>query len=252
MTTMALFINTGEHPSVFGNEKDIIGKNQSFYRRDHVSELIKKQEQVNTTLLHSLREMTILQRKQARQQEQKWQQSESQLEELKKQNAEQKRFENNTLATLNGLDQQNKKMQTTLENEEQIKREILEQMSVLSESNQYTVDILHQYESFNEHMMEQMNHMSQLQMDVGQKIMEQDDQQQLLNERLENQEALTEKTLRQLDHLRASLFERTNHLVEKIEESYQLTSSYIYHLLKGSNQPFTFLISEERSEDKKK
>lgn len=249
---MALFINTGEHPGVFESERDIVGKNQSFYRKDHVSELVKEQRQVNKTLLKSLRKLTLLQSQQSNEQQQQRKETEQQLEELNNQNRKQKQFEKTILDCLNDLGARHEAIQTTLKREELAKQEIFDQLSFLSESNQDTIDYLGQYESFNGKVSDQLNYMLQLQTNVEQRIGEQDDEQYRLNERLENQEALTEKTIRQLDHLRASLFERTSYLVEKVEESYRLTSSYIYELLKGSNQPFTFFVSEEKSEDKKK
>ncbi|MBU5466126.1 hypothetical protein KQI49_04680 [Virgibacillus sp. MSJ-26] len=249
---MALFINTGEHPGVFESEIDIVGKNQSFYRKDHVSELVKEQRQVNETLLKSLRKLTLLQSQQSTEQQQQRKETEQQLEELNNQNRKQKLFEKTILDSLNDLVARHDEIETTFKQEGLAKQEIFEQLSILSESNQDTIDYLGQYESFNGKLSDQLNYMLQLQTNVERRIGEQDDEQYRLNERLENQEALTEKTIRQLDHLRASLFERTNYLVEKVEESFQLTSSYIYELLKGSNQPFTFFVSEEKSEDKKK
>lgn len=243
MTTMALFINTGEHPSVFGSEKDITSKNQSFYRKDHVSELIKEQEKVNGKLLRSLSELTTMHHKQVVRQDEKWQKTEYLFEELQTQQNLQRAFESHTRTSLKELYEQNEILQTMMEKERQ-------QLSTLHEANQDTASLLQKYEAFNEQMTNQMDHMLQLQTDAGQKIMEQEHQRHQLNDRLENQEALTEKALRQLDQLRAALFERTNHILEKVEDGYQLTSSYMYQLLKGSNQPFTFFISEDKNEDK--
>jgi len=252
MITMALFINTGGHPGVFGNAKDISGNNQSFYRKDHVSELIKEQENINNTLLQSLKKLTLIQKQQGRQQNQLWKEAtELQHKEFKKHQLEQSRFENNVLAAMSGLNEQNKDIQTTLENDQLSNQDLFNNISALNESNHYTAKALQQYESYHNKISDQINYMLQLQADTEHQIDEQYNQHIKMNERLENQEALTEKTIRQLDQLRANLFERTNYLVDRVEESYHLTSTYIYELLKGSNQPFTFFISEEKSEDKK-
>src|SRR5699024_12854146 len=42
---------TGEHPGVFKNKNDVTGRNQSYYRRDHFSDLLKEQQDVNHTLI---------------------------------------------------------------------------------------------------------------------------------------------------------------------------------------------------------
>src|SRR5699024_5830171 len=101
MITMALFINTGEHPGVIESEIDIVGKNQSFYRKDHVSELVKEQRQVNETLLKSLRKLTLLQSQQSTEQQQQRKETEQQLEELNNQNRKQKLIEKTNLESHN-------------------------------------------------------------------------------------------------------------------------------------------------------
>jgi hypothetical protein len=59
---------------------------------------------------------------------------------------------------------------------------------------------------------------------------------------LDKQEALTEKIYRQLNHIRSILFERTNYLAEKMDEGYKLTSSYVYNLMTGNDQPVSFTL----------
>ncbi|MCU9612567.1 hypothetical protein OEV98_03190 [Caldibacillus lycopersici] len=73
----------------------------------------------------------------------------------------------------------------------------------------------------------------------------------MINERLDNQEALTEKLLRQVTHLRTILFERTSYLSELIENSYKKTSTYLSNLLSGTKEPFTFqLLPSSKDKDK--
>src|SRR5699024_5257234 len=50
---MGLFINNLEHPRVFKNEGSIQETNQSYFKIDYVSELVKRQEEVNEKLLHA-------------------------------------------------------------------------------------------------------------------------------------------------------------------------------------------------------
>ncbi|MDQ6597448.1 hypothetical protein E2K98_06635 [Bacillus salipaludis] len=69
--------------------------------------------------------------------------------------------------------------------------------------------------------------------------------------RLDRQEALTEKILRQINHIRSILFERTNYLATKIEDGYKVTSTYVYKLMTGSEQPLTFLLRNDKKEESK-
>ncbi|MBI0577134.1 hypothetical protein IEC97_07155 [Neobacillus cucumis] len=69
--------------------------------------------------------------------------------------------------------------------------------------------------------------------------------------RLDRQEALTEKILRQINHIRSILFERTNYLATKIEDGYKVTSTYVYKLMTGSDQPLSFLLRNDKKEESK-
>src|SRR5699024_12866080 len=66
-------------------------------------------------------------------------------------------------------------------------------------------------------------------------------------DRLENQEALMEKFHRQISEFRSILFERSSFLAEKIEDSYNLTSSYFYQLVSGSDTPLTLYMDQRKA-----
>ncbi|CAM4078550.1 hypothetical protein [Lederbergia lenta] len=60
-----------------------------------------------------------------------------------------------------------------------------------------------------------------------------------------------EKVVRQIDHIRSILFERMTYLAEKVENGYRLTSSYVYKLMTGANQPFALFMANEKQKEKK-
>lgn len=91
----------------------------------------------------------------------------------------------------------------------------------------------------------------ELQKQLSEKISKQEEFQTVVLNRLDQQEALTEKIYRQLNHIRSILFERTNYLAEKIDEGYKITSSYVYNLMTGSDQPITFLLMNNKKVEKK-
>ncbi|MEC1524762.1 hypothetical protein P9D43_22410 [Neobacillus niacini] len=92
----------------------------------------------------------------------------------------------------------------------------------------------------------------ELQKQLSEKISKQEDFQKGVLTRLDQQEALTEKISRQLNHIRSILFERTNYLAEKIDEGYKITSSYVYNLMTGSDQPITFYLMNNKKGEKQK
>lgn len=91
-----------------------------------------------------------------------------------------------------------------------------------------------------------------LQKQLSEKISKQEEFQTGVLNRLDQQEALTEKIFRQINHIRSILFERTNYLAEKIDEGYKITSSYVYNLMTGSDQPITFYLMNNKKGEKQK
>jgi predicted nucleic acid-binding Zn ribbon protein len=92
----------------------------------------------------------------------------------------------------------------------------------------------------------------ELQKQLSEKISKQEEFQTGVLNRLDQQEALTEKIFRQINHIRSILFERTNYLAEKIDEGYKITSSYVYNLMTGSDQPITFYLMNNKKGEKQK
>ncbi|WP_066064593.1 hypothetical protein [Neobacillus soli] len=98
-------------------------------------------------------------------------------------------------------------------------------------------------------LAQQMDKQLELQMEVSEKVTKQADLQGGMLQRLDNQEALIEKISRQVNHIRSILFERTNYLATKIDDGYKVTSSYVYKLMTGSDQPLTFFLMNHKKEE---
>lgn len=103
-----------------------------------------------------------------------------------------------------------------------------------------------QHEELELTLIERFN---KLEESIDHKLLSQQDFQTDVLKRLDHQEALTEKIYRQLNHLRSIIFERTNYLATKVEEGYKITSSYIYKLMTGAEQPLTFLMLNSKKEE---
>ncbi|WP_190284875.1 hypothetical protein [Bacillus sp. S3] len=107
-------------------------------------------------------------------------------------------------------------------------------------------------EEVNQQLSLQMNEQLELQKIAAEKLEKQDDFQSGVLKRLDNQEALLDKLARQVNHIRSILFERTNYLAERIEDGYKVTSSYVYKLMTGSDQPLTFFLMNHKKEEPQK
>jgi vacuolar-type H+-ATPase subunit I/STV1 len=120
---------------------------------------------------------------------------------------------------------------------------IANQLNEISTSHQKHTE----YEELIIHLLKTQE---ELQRKLSEKISKQEEFQTGVLTRLDQQEALTEKIARQLNHIRSILFERTNYLAEKIDEGYKITSSYVYNLMTGSDQPITFYLMNNKKGEK--
>jgi len=150
-------------------------------------------------------------------------------------------------------------LQEQVKQQEQLAGHMAKQEGQLSEYMKKQEDKISDFvvvhdEKIQEFMASQEGRLSELAAKQDAKISEyaakhEDAQQDILN-RLENQEALAEKILREVQHFRSILFERAHHLAEKIEDSYSLTSSYIHKLMSGSDLPLTFVVRKQKEPEK--
>ncbi|WHZ04608.1 hypothetical protein QNH48_08295 [Neobacillus sp. YX16] len=122
---------------------------------------------------------------------------------------------------------------------------VANQLNELRSSNQKHTE----YEELIIHLLKTQE---ELQKQLSEKISKQEEFQTGVLNRLDQQEALTEKIFRQINHIRSILFERTNYLAEKIDEGYKITSSYVYNLMTGSDQPITFYLMNNKKGEKQK
>ena len=233
---MGLFINSLEHPYVYKNEEKLTEPNQGYLKIDYFSELLKRQENVNHTLFYSYHDLKMKNQLQENAHHQQWKEINSQLQRLNKSNLQYQQLAGDAIHWQNQLDQKMIKLNETLEKEELLKQDILAQLG--------------EQAAFNKQMASQVNEVHGLQQQITAQDTDQESMQKDVLERLEKQEATMEKITRQIDHFRSILFERTNHLVEKMENSYDLTATFFYKMMTGSDQPLTLMMMKKRQKEK--
>ena len=213
--TMGLFINKMEHQAVFKNTEEIKAPNQSISKIDPIAEFMEEQKMAYDSLQKHCQALEKMVEKQSTTQQYQSKEIGIQLNELKATTADYEKFEGLALDQLTEL---TSKIDTT------------------NKTNKVIINQLGKFEAVNEELVTAMNEQSKSQEKLSDQLAEQKFDQNQIATRLDNQEALLEKVVRQLDYLRSTLFERTHFLAEKIEEGYDLTSSYIYKLLTSSNE----------------
>lgn len=249
---MGLFINDEINRGIYKNKGEITEPNQGFFRRDHLSELLKEQRKVNDALHHSMLGLKVLSEQQGYKQSGQWEEISNQLNELKGMNHQHEKIESLVVERLKGLEIDNRRMQGMLEHEHLTEQEMESQLKSLSRSNQEIADQLKKFSLENDEIGTKMDEQHKLQKKMADQMANQEDKQHEVLNRLDNQEALTEKITRQMEHYRTILFERTTYLAEKIEEGYNLTSSYFTELMTGSDQlPQNFMVLEKKKEEQK-
>lgn len=150
------------------------------------------------------------------------------------------------------LEETNEKLYQKLDEEGLLKQEIVDEMRQIREANQTVLNQLGDHESLNRELTAKMDDLIQLQQTMAEAVSKQHEDQQTTLHSLEKQDALMEKTLRQVTNLRSALFERTSFLAEKVENSYKLTSSFLYNVVSESDQPLAFRLDQKVADQKER
>lgn len=245
---MGLYINNSEHPDVYINDGEMLEPNQAYYKYEPFSEMIKEQMKINNELTDSYGDLKALYQRQDSVQANRWIEIGKQLNRINENNLEHKKFERQTMEWLQTLDKNNGKLQGIMESGDHVNQEIIQQINELQKSNAEIYEKLERYESTGEQLTPQIKELIDANQQLTEQVTGQDNMQENMLTRLENQEALMEKTMRQLNNFRSILFERTNHLAEKIENSYDMTSSYVYKLMTRSDRPLTLYVDQKKAE----
>lgn len=246
---MGLFINKNKHPDVFMNKNELNESNQGYYKYDYFSEMISEQKKINKSLHQSFHGLTSLIHQHERKNHYHLDGMDKKLEALKESNKKRESFEDQAMMRLKVLDEKDIELKHILENEGLVKQELVDHINQVSESNQYILQQLTEHETSAEQLI---NQIKELQKQITEQTSKQDEHQIEVLNKLENQEALIQKTLRQITHFRSLLYERSSYLAEKIENTFNLTSSYIYKILTGIEQPVTLLMMNQQHKEKQK
>ncbi|WP_108671043.1 hypothetical protein [Peribacillus acanthi] len=239
---MGLFINGKLDVYKFSGELET--PNQIEDRKNFLQELLKEQELFNQSVqdvMHSFsRSFDKIEHEQAA----NWNDISNQLIDLKQNGKSQNEFAEMMVTWMKTIDEKTEALKEIIAKEESMKQVMIEQMKVQSQA---TLEIA---EKVDEVQVEHKEFNVQ-QKELSAKLDQQENRTKEVLVRLDQQDALLQRILRQMNDFRSILYERTNHLVEKIESGYELTSSYIYKLMTGSDQPLTFYMKREKKQETK-
>jgi hypothetical protein len=211
---MGLYINNNQYPNVFKAPKQLNEPNQAVQIKNYLTEIIDEQQQANVSLSKT-------------------------LEELKQRTIE---YENVQAIQWDDISEKLNELTTHTQKNAEFESHVIQWLTALDER-------MEKYETANKQISTQISDQYLLQKQMSEKITGHEDFQNDVISRLDKQEALTEKISRQINHIRSILFERTNYLAEKMDEGYKLTSSYVYSLMTGSDQPISFYLLNKNKKE---
>lgn len=238
-------MNTQTHPNLFKNNNQIEEPNQSYYKSDYVKELLAEQEERNNSFQKAMRDIRRSFQSHWLLEEKRWGEVSEELKTLKEKDKQHQVFEKQTREWIMMLERNSQELHRIVEKNSTINEDILKEINRIHQSNEAMIDQLAKFYEANQQFTHKMDVISEQQQVMAEQVTKQQDKQDKVIGQLENQEALMEKSYRQLSTLRSILFERTSFVVEKIEESYQLTSSVLYQYLTGNDKPLTLMIRDQ-------
>ncbi|MFB7140191.1 hypothetical protein ACFCYN_11095 [Gottfriedia sp. NPDC056225] len=240
---MGLFINKNEHPDVFKNNEKIQTANQGLVRHNYLAELMEEQQKNNMNLEKSISDLKPHYEQLEELQTNQWNHVINQINSLIVSNHEREKFDSAMIQRLQILDA----------NESLEKQTLIDQMISLNKAYTDLTKRLEKSESDNQTLSLQLNQLIEKQNEVAHSLLQQEEFQHGVLDRLDTQEALLERVSHQLNNIRSIIFERASYLTTKIEDSYKLTSDYIYKLIKGSekNKTYTTSVNNKKEEKEK-
>lgn len=232
---MGLFFNRENHSDLYsGNHID--AKNQAVYRTDSLSEAMQDQMKSLDMMIEKYKEMEKQIQKQSEIQLDHWQTADIRFDEISKHQSRYRQFEHKAIDALERLDLKQVELQKILESKKAINEELVEQINLLKQSNVEIAERLDKFDTDQEMLLMKMDVQIAKQDQFSHSLEEQKATQTEIVERIEKHEGLIDKMMRQMDFLRSVIFERAHFLAGKIDNSYQLTTTYISNLKGKSNQ----------------
>src|SRR5699024_3701958 len=133
---MGLFINNLEHPRVFKNKESIHEPNQAYFKIDYVSELVRRQEEVNEKLLHAFHGLQANYQQHAYAARNRWEAMEGQVKKLEDSHLRQEILSEGAIASQHRLEQQVANLHDILEKDAGFQQETLKEINRMQAANE--------------------------------------------------------------------------------------------------------------------
>lgn len=241
-------IDPNHRPKLFTSSLKHSQSNQESYKTSPITKFIEEQHKVNERMSNSFTDVHQLMKVVKSEQNQYFNEV---ISHIQKQELAHSQFGNRMdqhelvsktlLDRIHHLEKLHLEMKKKLESDELIHQAILDGLTAQDSVGQRVSQKLLDNEGMLDTINEQLTKHEQLYEKLSETLGLQEAFHQTIMDRLDQQEAVTQKISRQIDHLKGVIFERFSFLTEKLENSWKITSNYL----------FGFLSKEDKEEAEK-
>lgn len=240
-------MNHQEHPDVYQNMAATSVTNQTSSQTDTFSEWMKEQQAVNDTIHRQLNLLETLMNEQKRAQSSQLKTIRNRLFTLQKRADHQAHFEKKTLESMAILATDHQSLQQMLTDEHSLNQQRSVEIQDLCVSTKDIAERLELCIATDEELASKVSEQFIHQQALSEQLAQQEDAQQAVVGRLDAQQGTMVKMLGQVEQLRSILYERTNMLTKKIEDT---MSAYLTKRMTGLEQPMTHFWMNPKPEEK--
>lgn len=248
-----VYIKNQQKPLLYKQPINVeASSNQQVFRRNYLHEFMKNQEYLNGELKNASTHLNTLLEESKNVQHQHYHQLTNQLVEQEKRtiplleniNKQEEAYEM-FIQRFATIDSFNQDIIKKYEEEGLINQTIIDQLTLQDTAMNQLSKKLDQFKEQHSNVSEQLISQKEINDQILNTIEIQESFHKTILERIDQQEAINLKTSRELDSLKATIFERISFVVEKIEENYRQITGYFSQLFNRS------IRNKEQSDEKK-
>ncbi|MGM0875311.1 MAG: hypothetical protein ACQEWV_11010 [Bacillota bacterium] len=237
-----VYIKNEANPSIYKHPSEIkLTSNQDSIRRNYLQEFITQQGEMNSTLKNASIEVNMLVNETKYEQQQHFKHVLLQLEHQKSRTIplienmnKQEETYKNLLQRFEAIDEFNHELIKKYENEGLVNQAIVDQLTIQDTAIQRLSKNIEQFDGLHKSLSEKIDDQNTINDDILKTLELQESFHKTILERLDHQEALNQKLSRDLESLKATLFERISYVVEKIEDNYKQITGFVTQLFTKS------------------
>ncbi|WP_299088556.1 hypothetical protein [uncultured Metabacillus sp.] len=251
-----VYIKKEAEPFIYKNPAKInISSNQATFRKNYLQEFIIQQNQINSSLKQTSDNINCLVNEAKNEQQQQFHHVLTKLEHQEQHTAplvenilKQDEAYKALIKRFEAIDEFNQELMKRQDNEGVVNQAIVDQLTIQDTAIKQLAKKIELFGGLHDHFSDQLTEQKIINEDILKTLELQESFHLTILERLDHQEAINQKVSRDLDSLKATLFERINYVVEKIEENYQQITGFVTQLLSKYGIFHRITVNKEKKE----